>query len=190
MACLSPLGRWMVEHIYDVCSSCGNISLTEEYDICLYCHEMWVMEEHGIKGSNPWKRVISFPYSVRDDHFNLYGSFLPYVLPSEKGLLLVAHGRKLLLCDSKNSTWKNITNYKQVEHYRKEVTLYIETLVSPYRTICLLDLIFFNLIFFNCFFFLLDINIIFFYCFPIGSYIFSVVFPIRFIFSIVSHVIM
>ena len=66
MACLSPLGRWMVEHIYDVCSSCGNISMTEEYDICLYCHEMWVMEEHGIKGSNPWKRVISFPYSVRD----------------------------------------------------------------------------------------------------------------------------
>ena len=65
---------------------------------------------------------------------NLYESFLPYVLRSlENGLLLVAHDRKLLLCDSKNSTWKNITNYKQVEYYQKEASLYIETLVSPYR---------------------------------------------------------
>ena len=97
------------------------------YGESLSCLEMWVMEEYGIKES--WKKVTCFPYSVGED---LNGS-LPVVLRFlENGLFLVAHDKKLVLCDPKNSTWKNITSYKKAEYYRKEVSLYVETLVSPY----------------------------------------------------------
>ena len=100
----------------------------EYHDICLSGHEMWMMEEYGMKES--WKRVASFPYRVRDDD-DLNG-ILPFVLRvSDNGLLLVADGRNLVLCDSKNNTWKNITSYQRVGNYQKEVSLYIETLVSP-----------------------------------------------------------
>lgn len=38
---------------------------------------------------------------------------------------------KIVLRDSKNNTWKNITSYKWTPFYQSEVGLYIETLVSP-----------------------------------------------------------
>ncbi|KAJ9701334.1 hypothetical protein PVL29_006608 [Vitis rotundifolia] len=93
----------------------------------LYTNDKWVMEEYGIKES--WKRLMAFPYRVGD------GSSwkLPRVLRFlENGVLLVLHDWKLVLCDSKNNTWKIITSYCSSAPYEREVGLYIQTLVSPY----------------------------------------------------------
>lgn len=93
----------------------------------LYTNDKWVMEEYGIKES--WKSLIAFPYRVGD------GSSwkLPRVLRFlENGVLLVLHDGKLVLCDSKNNTWKIITSYCSSAPYEREVGLYIQTLVSPY----------------------------------------------------------
>lgn len=89
--------------------------------------EMWVMEEYGKKES--WKRLITFPYGTGDDSNGHFPRVLRFL---ENGPLLVVHAEKLVLCDPKENTWKNITTYKWTKFLQLDVALYVETLVSPY----------------------------------------------------------
>lgn len=86
------------------------------------------MDDGRIWQQESWKRLTTFPYRVGDDSSGNCPRLLRVLA---HGLLLVVHEGKIVLCDSKNNTWKNITSYKWTPFYQSEVGLYIETLVSP-----------------------------------------------------------
>ena len=90
--------------------------------LCLYKEdvpsEMWVMKEYGIDTS--WTKITSPFYSILRSGINIVDCNLLQTLNDEH-LLLVSHQR-LMLCDHRENTHKNIMCYdgdrvgKKIKH--------------------------------------------------------------------------
>ena len=97
--------------------------------LCLYKGyvEMWVMKEYGIDTS--WTKIISPFYNILRSGINILECNLLQTL-NDKHLLLVSH-RRLMLCDHRENTYKNIMCYDG-DRLGNNATIYNETLVSPH----------------------------------------------------------
>ena len=97
--------------------------------LCLYKGyvEMWVMKEYGIDTS--WTKITSPFYSILRSGINSLDCNLLHTL-NDKHLLLDSRGR-LMLCDHRENTYKNIMCYDE-DRLRNNANIYKETLVSPH----------------------------------------------------------
>ena len=97
--------------------------------LCLYKGyvKMWVMKEYGIDTS--WTKITSPFYSILRSGINSLDCNLLHTL-NDKHLLLDSRGR-LMLCDHRENTYKNILCYDE-DRLRNNANIYKETLVSPH----------------------------------------------------------
>ena len=98
---------------------------------CLCVHgskdpsKMWVMKEYGVDTS--WSKMASPYNSLRNNLNEEFRCELLHTLNNEH--LLLVNKEKLMLCDQKENTYKNIMPYGR--WFRHDANLYVETLVSP-----------------------------------------------------------
>ncbi|KAJ9701318.1 hypothetical protein PVL29_006596 [Vitis rotundifolia] len=91
--------------------------------------KMWVMKEYGVDTS--WSKMAS-PYNSRRNNLNEeFKCYLLHTLNNEH--LLLDNKEKLVLCDLKEKTYKNIMPYGR--WFQDDANLYVETLVSPHPSL-------------------------------------------------------
>ena len=102
---------------------------------CLCVHgskdpsKMWVMKEYGVDTS--WSKMASPYNSLRNNLNEEFRCELLHTLNNEH--LLLVNKEKLMLCDQKENTYKNIMPYGR--WFRHDANLYVETLVSPHPSL-------------------------------------------------------